>query len=203
MKETQVYDLSLSDPMFRDEVIQEPGGEQLIHCFQCSSCTLSCPIAEIGLDLNPRRTIRGILLGLRKEVLESKGIWQCVGCFECTHRCPQDVRFTEVVEALRRIAVRSTKDKDKDRRIKLPKEGKRKHSFDKRFSESIWLWGRTWEPELIARYLMYGKGVFGMFGAFSYMGMMIGMVKKRKIDVFPHRTKGRKEVRQIFKKSKE
>ena len=208
----KIIDLSTADPNFKNEVVVEPGGQHLKNCFQCSSCTLTCPVAEIpGLELNPRKIIREVLLGLRKEVLESKAIWQCVGCFECTDRCPQNVRFTEIIEALRRIAVRSSekrlffisKEKDKTRQIKLSKEGKRKHSFDKRFTESIWLWGRTWEPEYIGRYLTYGRGPFGALIGFRYVSMILGMLKKFKIEFLPPWVSpARREVRKIFKNAK-
>ncbi|MHA2232370.1 MAG: 4Fe-4S dicluster domain-containing protein [Candidatus Hodarchaeales archaeon] len=209
----KIIDLITTDSSFKNEVVAEPGGQHLKNCFQCSSCTLTCPVAEVpGIELNPRKIVHQVLLGLRTEVLESKAIWQCVGCFECTDRCPQNVRFTEVIEALRRIAVRSSekrlfffpKEKAKNRRIKLSKEGKRKHSFDKRFTESIWLWGRTWEPEYIGRYLLYGRGFpFGSLVGFRYISLMLGMLKKFKIEFFPPWVSpARKEVRRIFKRAK-
>ena len=200
----QTYNLDNADLDFKNIVVAEEGGQHLKKCFQCSSCTLTCPVADSGLDLNPRNVIRQVLLGLRKEVLESDAIWQCVGCYECTDRCPQNVRFTEVVEALRRIAVRESKNKDRSKRIKLSKQGKLKHSFDKRFSESVWLWGRSWEPEMIGRYLMYGRGLpFGALVGFKYISMMWGMFIRFKIEFFPPwNSKARKEVRRIYKKAK-
>ena len=200
----QTIDLNTADLNFKNVVAAEEGGEHLKKCFQCSSCTLTCPVADAGFDLNPRLIIRQVLVGLRKEVLESSAIWQCVGCYECTDRCPQNVRFTEVIEALRSIAVRESKNKDKKRRIKLSKEGKLKHSFDKRFSESVWLWGRTWEPEMIGRYLMYGRGFpFGALVGFKYISMILGMLLKFKIEFLPPRnSKARKGVRKIYKRAK-
>ena len=200
----RTFNLNTADLNFKNEVVAEEGGEHLKKCFQCSSCTLTCPVADAGLDLNPRNIIRQVLVGMRKEVLESKAIWQCVGCYECTDRCPQNVRFTEIIEALRTIAVRDTKHKDKERRISLSKEGKMKHSFDKRFKESVWLWGRSWEPEMIGRYLMYGRGFpFGALVGFKYISMIVGMMVKFKIEFLPPRnSKARKEVRGIFKNAK-
>ncbi len=200
----QTFNLNTADLNFKNEVVAEEGGEHLKKCFQCSSCTLTCPVSDAGLDLNPRNIIRQVLVGMRKEVLESKAIWQGVGGYECTDRCPQNVRFTEIVEALRRIAVRESKNKDKNKRIRLSKEGKLKHSFDKRFSESVWLWGRTWEPEMIGRYLMYGRGLpFGALAGFRYVSMMLGMFLKFKIEFFPPwNSKARREVRAIYKKAK-
>ncbi|MHA1968086.1 MAG: 4Fe-4S dicluster domain-containing protein [Candidatus Hodarchaeales archaeon] len=199
-----IINLNNADFKFKNEVVAEEGGKYLKKCFQCSSCTLTCPVADSGLELNPRKVIRQVLFGLRKEVLESKAIWQCVGCFECTDRCPQNVRFTEVIEALRRIAVRSSKSKDKKKKIRLPKEGKLKHSFDKRFKESVWLWGRSWEPEMIGRYFLYGRGIpFGALIGFRYISLILGMFLKFKIEFFPPwNSKARKEVRAIFKNAK-
>ena len=200
----QTIDLDTADSNFKNVVAAEEGGEHIKKCFQCSSCTLTCPVADVGLDLNPRKIIRQILLGLRKEVLESDAIWQCVSCYECTDRCPQNVRFTEIIEALRSIAVRESKNKDKSRRIKLSKEGKFKHSLDTRFSESVWLWGRTWEAEMIGRYFLYGRGIpFGALVGFKYVSMIIGMLKKYKLEFIPPRnSKARKEVRKIYKRAK-
>ncbi|MHA1941516.1 MAG: 4Fe-4S dicluster domain-containing protein [Candidatus Hodarchaeales archaeon] len=200
----QTFNLDNADFDFKDIVVAEEGGQHLKKCFQCSSCTLTCPVADSGLDLNPRKVIRQVLLGLRVDVLESDAIWQCVGCFECTDRCPQNVRFTEIIEALRRIAVRESKNKDRSKRIKLSKQGKLKHSFDKRFSESVWLWGRSWEPELIGRYLLYGRGFpFGALIGFKYISMIWGMFIKFKIEFFPPwNSTARKEVRRIYKKAK-
>lgn len=201
-----IIDLSTADPNFKNEVIDEPGGQHLKNCFQCSSCTLTCPVADCGVknvELNPRIIIRQTLLGLRKEVLESKAIWQCVGCFECTDRCPQNVRFTEVIEALRHIAIRETKNTDKNRRIKIPKEGKLKHSFEKRFKETVWLWGRSWEMEMNGRYLLYGRGFpFGALAGFKYISMILSMLFKFKIQFFPPwNSAARKEVRKIFSRA--
>ena len=200
----ETIDLNTADLNFKNVVVAEEGGEHLKKCFQCSSCTLTCPVADAGFDLNPRQIIRQVLVGMRKEVLESSAIWQCVGCYECTDRCPQNVRFTEVIEALRYIAVRESKNKDKSKRIQLSKEGKLKHSFDKRFSESVWLWGRTWEPEMIGRYLMYGRGLpFGALAGFKYVSMILGMMTKFKIEFLPPlNSEARKGVRKIYKRAK-
>lgn len=199
------YEVNSTSLSFRTEVVAEEGGQHLRSCFQCSSCSLGCPVAEIGLDLHPRKIIRQIMFGLRKEVLESPALWQCVGCFECIDKCPQNVRFTEVIEALRRMAVRDSKNKDKNKRISLPKEALVKISFDKRFKESVWLWGRTWEPGMIGRYFLYGRGFpFGALIGFRYLQMILSLVFKRKIEFLPPRTgTARKEVRKIFARAKE
>ncbi|MEO0096205.1 MAG: 4Fe-4S dicluster domain-containing protein [candidate division WOR-3 bacterium] len=94
------------DPKFKYRVAQEPGGEKIKLCFACGICTASCPVREIDDRYNPRKIIRMILLGMKKRVLENDFIWFCSSCYACTERCPQGVRFTDVMNAIKNIAVK-------------------------------------------------------------------------------------------------
>jgi heterodisulfide reductase subunit C len=93
-------------PKFKYEVAQEPGGEGIKLCFACGICTASCPIREIDEGYNPRRIIRMVLLGMKKRVLSSGFIWLCSSCYACTERCPQGVKFTNVMNAIKNLAVK-------------------------------------------------------------------------------------------------
>ncbi len=93
-------------PKFKYEVAQEPGGEDIKLCFACGICTASCPIREIDEGYNPRRIIRMVLLGMKQRVLSSDFIWFCSSCYACTERCPQGVRFTDVMNAIKNLAVK-------------------------------------------------------------------------------------------------
>ena len=94
------------DPNFRDEIANEPGGEHIRSCFACGTCTASCPVRVITDRYSPRKIIRMALLGLKEEVLSSDFIWLCSACYSCHERCPQDVRITELINAIKNIAVR-------------------------------------------------------------------------------------------------
>jgi len=91
---------------FREEVLNTPGGEHLLKCFACGTCTASCPVREADERYNPRRIIRMVLLGMKDEVLRSDFIWLCSTCYTCTERCPQGVHLTSIMRALKNIAVR-------------------------------------------------------------------------------------------------
>lgn len=91
---------------FKDEVLASPGGEHLLNCYACGSCTASCPVREVDERYNPRRIIRMVLLGLREEVLRADFLWFCSTCYTCTQRCPQGVHLTTIMRALKNIAVR-------------------------------------------------------------------------------------------------
>ena len=98
-----VKDLDLS---FCEEVASQPGGEHIRRCFACGTCAAGCPITEVDPDYNPRKIIRQILFGMRKEVLSSPRIWYCLVCYRCYARCPQKVNFTDVMRALRYLAIK-------------------------------------------------------------------------------------------------
>ena len=94
------------DAKFKYDVANEPGGERIKLCFACGLCTARCPVSDIDQKFNPRRIIRMVLLGLRKEVLSSDMIWFCIQCYSCQAHCPQNVDFADIMKALRSMAVR-------------------------------------------------------------------------------------------------
>ncbi len=94
------------DPTFRDEIASLPGGENISSCFACGTCSAGCPVTNIDEEYNCRRLIRQIAFGMRDEVLKSPVIWLCILCYRCYARCPQEVNFTDVMKALRHLAVR-------------------------------------------------------------------------------------------------
>lgn len=94
------------DLKFKYQVIKEKGGEKLFRCFSCATCTLSCPVHVVDEEFNPRRIVRLTLIGAKEEVLKSPFIWLCSACYLCSERCPQDVRITDLMTALKNIAVK-------------------------------------------------------------------------------------------------
>ena len=92
-------------PHFKYDVASQPGGENIKLCFAYGICTASCPIRDIDQRYNPRKIIRMILLGMKSRVLKSDFIWFCSSCYACTDRCPQGVRFTDVMSAVKNLAV--------------------------------------------------------------------------------------------------
>jgi len=94
------------DTKFKYDVANEPGGGNISRCFACGLCTASCPISDIDSEFNPRRIIRMVLLGMRKEVLSSSSIWFCIQCYTCQAHCPQNVDFSDIMKVLRSMAVR-------------------------------------------------------------------------------------------------
>ena len=92
------------NPQFKHEISKIPGGEKLMRCFQCGTCTSDCPIARFSDTYRPRQIIRMTQLGLRERVLHSDTLWLCAACFTCSDRCPQDVEVASVIRVLRNLA---------------------------------------------------------------------------------------------------
>ena len=90
---------------FKKQVTETPGGANALGCFLCGSCTAGCPVNEIDDAYNPRKLMRMVLLDMKEEVLASKELWKCSQCHTCVAHCPQDVRFADVLRALRDLAV--------------------------------------------------------------------------------------------------
>ncbi len=92
------------DPKFKYEISKMHGGEKLMRCFQCGTCTSDCPVARFSDNYRPRQIIRMTQLGLKDRVLNSDTLWLCASCFTCTDRCPQDVEVASVIRVLRNLA---------------------------------------------------------------------------------------------------
>jgi heterodisulfide reductase subunit C len=92
------------DPKFKYEISRMHGGEKLLKCFQCGTCTSDCPVARFSDTYRPRTIIRMAQLGLRERILKSDTLWLCAACYTCTDRCPQDVEVASVIRVLRNMA---------------------------------------------------------------------------------------------------
>jgi len=95
----------MPDNNFKNIVATHPGGEHVLDCFLCGTCTAGCPISEIDDSFNPRKIMRQIQYGAKDETLSDGKIWKCYQCHTCVAHCPQDVRFADIIRALREIAV--------------------------------------------------------------------------------------------------
>ncbi len=103
---TETIDLQDLDPQFKDEVAAEPGCQHLLRCFACGVCTATCPVSELEPGFSPSQIIRQILYGQRAALLGSPALWYCARCARCSFQCPQDVRFLDIIQGLRNLALR-------------------------------------------------------------------------------------------------
>lgn len=91
---------------FRRLLMETPGAEKLMRCYQCGVCTADCPVAMRVKEFRPRRIVRLAALGQRDRLLGGDTVWLCAGCYTCYERCPEQVRVSEIISALRKLALK-------------------------------------------------------------------------------------------------
>ena len=90
------------DPDFTAEFI-DAGIETVKHCFQCGTCSGSCPSGR-RTPYKVRQIVRKCLLGLKEEVITDDALWMCTTCYTCQERCPRSVKIVEIIKKARNIA---------------------------------------------------------------------------------------------------
>lgn len=107
-----VIDSRKVDPNFKFQIAKEDGGEGILKCFACGSCTARCPEMDVKEEWNPQVIIRKALLGLKDEVLSSEFIWICSAHYRCLEKCPQGVDIKEVMNAVRNARILEEQKED-------------------------------------------------------------------------------------------
>ena len=173
---------------FLQEVIADtPGGEQIAHCLQCGSCGGSCPN---GADMQhtPRTIFAMINANQREAVLTSNTMWCCVSCYLCTTRCPQNIPITDIMYALKRMAIADRLAKDTD----AP-------ALAKTFTDLLEKYGRSFELGLASRYYLLNRPI-----AMVKMGPMgLSMFTKGRMSLLPSKIKKLDQLQAIIKKARE
>jgi heterodisulfide reductase subunit C len=103
----QISRKTINDPFVSK--IQQLSGQNLMSCYQCGKCSAGCP-GVMEMDILPNQLIRYAQLGLKEELLQSRSIWICASCMTCNTRCPKGINVAEVIEAIRQILLRKSKD---------------------------------------------------------------------------------------------
>lgn len=93
-----------ADPAFPEEIKAFRGCEKLNACIQCGTCSGVCPLS-IYMEYTPRRIIHLTRAGFKDVVLRSNTIWLCSSCYECTVACPQEIKITDIMYALKQRAI--------------------------------------------------------------------------------------------------
>ena len=175
-----VSNLNQTDPTFVRDVIRR-SGVNINQCWHCQSCAGGCPFVR-AMDHPPNRVIRLVQLGLRKEALQSSGIWICVGCNTCSIQCPNCIDIPAVNDALRQMAMAEGV---------VVAEPNILH-FHQAVLQSIQRHGRTHKLEVMMRYKLKKQDWF------SDMALGMKMFAKRKLELLPSKSKNLADIRRLF-----
>lgn len=150
-------------------------------CYHCRCCASGCPFIQ-AMDYAPHGVIRMVQLGMKKEALECKTIWTCVGCHTCSVQCPMAIDMASIMDALRQIAL------EEGVAIAEPDVV----SFHQEVLDSIKRYGRTHKLEIMLRYKVKKRDWFGDFD------VGLKMLAKRKLDLLPSRVSSIESIRILF-----
>ena len=123
---------------FLQEVMETEGGRLVLQCYQCGTCSGSCPVID-EMEYGPRRILYLIQQNQEAAVLSSKDMWRCVSCYSCANRCPRGIEITDLMADLRRMSLAKGYAHDKEA------------EFAQAFAETVQMHGRMFEPEVIGR----------------------------------------------------
>ena len=87
-----------------EEVIRISGSNPK-KCMKCGKCTATCPAFD-AMDLHPHQFVDMVVNGRIEELLNSRGIYNCLSCFACMERCPRSVEPAKLIEAVRLAVIR-------------------------------------------------------------------------------------------------
>lgn len=163
------------------EEVKRRSGEDINLCWHCQTCAGGCPFVS-AMDYPPNRVIRLAQLGLRKEALESSGIWICVGCNTCSVQCPNAIDIPAVNDALRQMAMEAGVQIAEPNIL----------AFHQEVLNSIQRYGRTHKLEIMLRYKLRRRDWF------TDTTVGLKMFAKRKLELLPSRSKDMKTIKGLF-----
>ena len=85
--------------------IIEISGQDIGKCFQCGTCSGSCPMTA-HVNCLPRQVMALLQLGYEEALADVNMPWVYASCYQCTVRCPRGIDIAKVMEALRQIRLR-------------------------------------------------------------------------------------------------
>jgi len=173
--------------LLKEVVADTPGGQQIVHCLQCGTCGGSCPNGA-DMDYTPRGIFALINSNERDKVLQSNTMWFCVSCYLCTARCPQQIPITDIMYALKRLAIAEGLYRDTD----AP-------ALAKTFTDMVERYGRSFELGLASRFYLFNKPL-----AMLKMGPLgLSMFTRGRMSLVPTKIKQLGQLQAIINKAKE
>jgi len=174
------------------DLISKESGIEVYVCYQCQKCSTGCP-SNFAMDILPHQIIRMVQLGVEKEVLTSRTIWVCASCYTCSTRCPNDIDIAQVMDILRRRALKT----------KVPLGERDVPTFHSAFLASIKQLGRVHELGMIRQYKFSSGGLFkNLRSLIKDAKLGWRMFKRGKLRLSPDRIKGVNDIKGFFQKAK-
>ncbi|MBD2395381.1 4Fe-4S dicluster domain-containing protein [Cyanobacterium aponinum AL20118] len=182
MKKDRQLDGDKMNLDFAKRVEAEGGkGSAITACMQCGTCSGGCTNIDV-MDMSPRTLILMIQRGEWEKVLQSNTLWMCSSCYICTSRCPRGVRPSDVIEAVKAIAIEEGIKNDSTK-------------FNQIFVDLVQKRGILFEPELMQRF-------GGLQAMIDQAPLGIQLVLRGKMSPFPEKIKNPQQFSQALDKAR-
>ncbi len=86
------------------EGVMKAGGEDLNKCYQCSTCTVVCPLTPEGAPF-PRKEMIAAQWGIKDKLTKNMDAWLCFHCNDCSDQCPRGAKPGDVMAAIRNMVI--------------------------------------------------------------------------------------------------
>lgn len=98
------------DIEFKEQVLETIPDAGFDLCLTCGTCTGGCPASE-QFDMDPRKLVRMLNLGMDDQIKKSNWMWVCSMCGRCLFVCPMNVDIPKLVYNLRKSVPRKDRPK--------------------------------------------------------------------------------------------
>ena len=176
--------------------VMERSNQNIFACYQCRRCASGCTVGE-EVGFTPDRLIRMVITGNRKAALDNALVWQCVSCYTCGTRCPNDIQGGRITETLKKMS----------REESLEPISPTIAYFHDSFVTGCTRWGRVNEVQFMGVYEMKSMAKDLVRFRFSAVlkemreqsRLMISLIKQKRLHLKLQTAKGRNEVRSFYK----
>ncbi len=168
---------------WQQRLYETPCGKEILGCIQCGTCSASCPLSD-QMDHAPRELFALVRDGDMDEVLRSNTPWFCVSCYQCMVRCPRDIPVTDIMYALKQMAVDTG----------MFPRGHKMAGLYKIFNQDVARYGKITGSILMGRY-----GFRHPVDMASKMGIGLQLLKARRFDFTPQKMADPQKIADLLK----
>ena len=186
MRDTLRLKSRLATHSFLEKVCSLAGAETVRACIQCGTCSGSCPAAR-EMQYSPRQINAMVRAGMEDEVLSCNSMWLCMSCYLCAERCPRGVKVTDIMYALKRLAIRHSGENYWDPTPVL----------ERTFVDCVNLTGRLFEMGLTGGYYWRTNPL----KALAMIPMGLKLLSHHRLPLVPSRVKGMRDLRALIRKA--
>jgi heterodisulfide reductase subunit C len=139
------------------------------------------------MQFSPRVINAMVKAGMRDEVLSSNSMWLCLSCYLCAERCPKGVKVTDIMYALKRLAIRHNGDN-----YWAPTP-----VLERTFVDCVNLIGRLTEMGLTGGYFWRTNPL----KALTMIPLGLKLLSHHRLPLMPDRVKRMRELRAMIRKT--